>query len=82
MIQRAQAASRRRDPEGADACLRRLERNGLVARRLLNTAPIGVEYELTALGRSLQPPFRAPYNWTVERMDEVDAARRLFDARQ
>lgn len=34
--------------------LRRLERNGLVTRRGLMTSPLGVEYSITPLGRSLQ----------------------------
>ena len=62
-------------------CLRRLERNGLVERRVLATSPVAVEYAITPLGRSLQPPFRALYRWTREAMPEVDAARAAFDAR-
>ncbi|KGF68776.1 MarR family transcriptional regulator [Hoeflea sp. BAL378] len=62
-------------------CLRRLERNGLVERRVLPTSPVGVEYEITPLGRTLQPPFKALYAWTREQMPEVEAARRAFDAR-
>lgn len=60
-------------------CLRRLERNGLVARRVIPTSPVGVEYAITPLGRTLQPPFKALYAWTVERLPEVEAARRAFD---
>ncbi|MDR3375830.1 MAG: helix-turn-helix domain-containing protein [Ancalomicrobiaceae bacterium] len=60
-------------------CLRRLERNGLISRRVIPTSPIAVEYEITALGRTLQPPFKALYCWTVAKMAEVEAARRAFD---
>lgn len=60
-------------------CLRRLERNGLVERRCLGAA---VEYEITALGRTLLPPFKALYIWTVEHQEEVCAARARFDARR
>ena len=60
-------------------CLRRLERNGLVARRVVPTVPIGVEYSMTALGRTLQPPFRALYAWTIEHLPEVERARTTFD---
>ena len=56
-------------------CLRRLERNGLVARRVIPTSPVGVEYAITPLGRTLQPPFKALYAWTVEQLPEVEAAR-------
>ncbi|MBW6528641.1 helix-turn-helix transcriptional regulator [Sphingomonas sp. RHCKR7] len=62
-------------------CLRRLERNGLVERRVLATSPVAVEYAITPLGRSLQPPFRALYRWTREAMPGVEAARAAFDAR-
>lgn len=37
--------------------LRRLERNGMIARRVLQGSPIGVEYSLTPLGQSLREPF-------------------------
>ena len=40
-----------------------------------------LEYEITPLGRTLQPPFKALYAWTMEQMPEVEAARRAFDAR-
>jgi len=62
-------------------CLRRLERNGLVSRRVIPVSPVAVEYEITSLGRSLQPPFKALYAWTMDHLDEVDCARRVFDAR-
>ncbi|NEJ11244.1 transcriptional regulator, partial [Rhizobium leguminosarum] len=45
----------------ADA-LKRLERNGLIRREVLTTTtPVGVEYTITSLGRSLQQPFEALY---------------------
>ena len=62
-------------------CLRRLERNGLVERRVIPTSPVGVEYEITPLGRTLQPPFKALYAWTVEHMESVEKARSTFDRR-
>ena len=62
-------------------CLRRLERNGLVERRVIATSPVAVEYRITPLGRSLQTPFKALYAWTLQNMDLVDAARREFDDR-
>jgi len=62
-------------------CLRRLERNGLVSRRVIPVSPVAVEYEITPLGRSLQQPFKALYAWTLEHLDEVDEARGIFDAR-
>ena len=60
-------------------CLRRLERNGLILRRVLPASPVAVEYEVTTLGRSLHVPFRALYGWMIEHMDQVEAARQRFE---
>ena len=62
-------------------CLRRLERNGLILRRVIPSSPIGVEYEITPLGRSLQIPFKALYDWTLDHLGDVQTAREGFDAR-
>ena len=62
-------------------CLRRLERNGLVSRRVIPMSPIAVEYEITELGRSLQEPFKALYSWTVGHFAAVESARARFDQR-
>jgi len=59
--------------------LRRLERNGMVARRVLPGPPLGVEYSLTPLGRSLERPFGAIYDWTIENMGVIQAAQRRYD---
>ncbi|MBE7209619.1 MAG: helix-turn-helix transcriptional regulator [Gluconacetobacter diazotrophicus] len=63
------------------AVLRRLERNGIVIRRVLPTSPVSVEYEITPLGRSLSVPFKALHDWTTTRLPEVEQARAAFDAR-
>ncbi|MES1971689.1 MAG: helix-turn-helix domain-containing protein [Pseudomonadota bacterium] len=63
-------------------CLRKLERNGLVNRRVVSLSPVAVEYEITALGRTLQKPLGALHQWTLDNLAEVDAARETFDARQ
>ncbi len=63
-------------------CLRRLERNGLVSRRVIPVSPVAVEYEITLLGRSLQEPFKALYRWTLDNMASVEAARLAFDGRE
>jgi DNA-binding HxlR family transcriptional regulator len=62
-------------------CLRRLERNGVLERRVVPVSPIAVEYEITPLGRTLQPPFVALYAWTMQHLDEVEKARQIFDSR-
>lgn len=61
--------------------LRRLERNGIVSRRVIEAAPIGVEYAMTDLGRSLLGPFRSIHAWSRDNLDRVEAARADFDAR-
>ena len=61
--------------------LRRLERNGMISRTVLETAPISVEYAITPLGRTLAGPFSAIYRWTQAYQGDVEAARRCFDAR-
>ena len=63
-------------------CLRRLERNGLVERRVIASSPVAVEYQITPLGRTLQGPFKALYAWTLENMQTVEQARNAFDRRQ
>jgi DNA-binding HxlR family transcriptional regulator len=46
--------------------LRRLEDNGLVERRRLQTAPPGVEYRLTELGVTLLDPVRSLTLWAEQ----------------
>jgi DNA-binding HxlR family transcriptional regulator len=60
-------------------CLRKLERNGIIERRILDTAPIGVEYAVTPLGHSLEAPFKALYQWVERYLPAVEAARTRFD---
>jgi DNA-binding HxlR family transcriptional regulator len=59
--------------------LRRLERNGIVARRVVATSPVAVEYRITPLGRTLDQPFQALYAWTIDHLAEVEQARQAFD---
>jgi DNA-binding HxlR family transcriptional regulator len=51
--------------------LRSLESDGFVTRTVYPEIPPRVEYELTALGRSLLGPLRALEEWAVENMSEV-----------
>ena len=62
--------------------LRRLERSGIVARRVLQTSPVAVEYRVTPLGESLKKPFGALYAWTVEYASEVEQAQQAYDQQQ
>ena len=61
--------------------LRRLERNGLVSRRVIPVSPVAVEYAITPLGRTLQAPFATLYAWTIDHMSDVAEAQREFDRR-
>lgn len=61
----------------ADA-LKRLECNGLVKRTVLDTMPVGVEYSLTKLGRSLQQPIAGLYEWATQYGPELEQAQKNF----
>ncbi|MFJ8297974.1 winged helix-turn-helix transcriptional regulator [Streptomyces sp. NPDC094447] len=62
-------------PKVLTETLRRLEFNGLVTRIAYAEAPPRVEYELTALGRTLLAPIEAFGAWAFEYGDEVMAAQ-------
>lgn len=61
--------------------LRGLERDGLVERTIHASVPPRVDYALTPLGASLSGPIAAIRRWAYEHMDEIDAARAGYDAR-
>lgn len=61
--------------------LRRLERNGIVARRVISDSPVAVEYRITPLGRTLEPSFLALHAWSVDHLTEVEQAWKEFDTR-
>ncbi|MQT13465.1 winged helix-turn-helix transcriptional regulator [Segnochrobactrum spirostomi] len=61
--------------------LRRLERNGLIQRTVLATSPVAVEYAITQLGRTLQVPFGAVYDWSIQHLEEIEEAKRSYDSR-
>jgi DNA-binding HxlR family transcriptional regulator len=60
--------------------LRRMERDGLVERRVLAEAPPHVEYRLTPMGRSVVEPLRELCHWAQAHVEERDAARQRYDA--
>jgi DNA-binding HxlR family transcriptional regulator len=60
--------------------LRDLERDGLVERRAYAEVPPRVEYELTALGRTLHEPLLALSRWAEEYIAVVLVARETYDA--
>lgn len=59
--------------------LRRLERNGMIERVVVNTRPVAVEYRLLPLGATLQELIDALWNWTAATLPDVRRARRRFD---
>ncbi|MER6994881.1 helix-turn-helix domain-containing protein [Streptomyces sp. NPDC000410] len=60
--------------------LRSLERDGIVARSVTASVPVRVDYELTALGRSLSALLSAVKDWAENHFDEVHEARHRYDA--
>jgi DNA-binding HxlR family transcriptional regulator len=62
--------------------LRHLERDGLVSRTVTPTIPPRVDYELTALGRSMLEPVQALGRWAQDHIPQMDAARIAFDSRE
>ncbi|GAB2796136.1 winged helix-turn-helix transcriptional regulator [Streptomyces daliensis] len=69
-------------PKSLTACLRRLERNGMVERAVVSTEPVAIEYRITALGRTLRSPVHAVLEWAVGHLDAVEAARCHYDKRR
>ncbi len=61
--------------------LRALEQDGFLTRRAFPTVPVTVEYELTALGRSLNVAMNPIVEWAVANMSRVLKAREKFEIR-
>lgn len=59
--------------------LRGLERDGLVTRTVFPTVPPRVEYELTALGRSLLSPVNGLVQWARANQQAMEKSRQRFD---
>ena len=60
--------------------LRGLERDGLITRTVFPTIPPRVDYELTALGRSLLVPVSALGDWARKNQKKIAEAQARFDA--
>ncbi|WP_232830473.1 helix-turn-helix domain-containing protein [Oceanicella sp. SM1341] len=61
--------------------LRKLERNGIISRRVIATSPVAVEYAITPLGRTLEQPISALHGWTHTHYDAVARAREEYNRR-
>lgn len=57
--------------------LRALERDGLVARKIVPQVPMRIEYSLTPLGWTITEPLVALGDWGAAHADDVDSARSL-----
>jgi DNA-binding HxlR family transcriptional regulator len=62
------------------ASLRRLERNGMIERVVLQTRPVAVEYRIAPVGNTLNELVDALLRWTAVNLPEVERARERFDA--
>jgi DNA-binding HxlR family transcriptional regulator len=61
--------------------LRGLERDGIVGRTVHPVIPPRVDYELTAMGRTLLDTIGQLVSWTDSHLPEIEAARAAYDAR-
>jgi DNA-binding HxlR family transcriptional regulator len=64
------------------ASLRRLERNGMIERVVLQLRPVAVEYRIAPVGNTLNELVDALLRWTTENLPEVERARERFDAEE
>jgi len=62
------------------SCLRRLERNGIVQRRVIEKRQIGVEYSFTELGYTLDEPVTSLLRWTLAHGERMRRAQKAYDA--
>jgi DNA-binding HxlR family transcriptional regulator len=69
-------------PKVLTQTLRGMERDGLIARRVYAMVPPRVEYQLTAMGKSVILPVRELCHWAKAHVTERDRARREYDGRQ
>lgn len=60
--------------------LKRMERDGLVTRKVYPVVPPHVEYQLTSLGLELGMAFCAVWLWAARNVERVEEARRSYDA--
>ncbi|TWI64430.1 HxlR family transcriptional regulator [Pseudoduganella lurida] len=82
---RFNAIKRRLDPithKALTEALRRLERNGLVHRKVIASSPVAVEYSITPLGRTLQDPFVALVAWAKGHGGRIAQAQQAYDGRE
>lgn len=69
-------------PKVLTQTLRTLERDGLITRRVFAQVPPRVDYELTALGRSLLEPLTMLRRWAEDNVPTILDARDAYDDAQ
>jgi DNA-binding HxlR family transcriptional regulator len=62
--------------------LRGLERDGIVTRTMYPVMPPRVEYALTPMGGTLLDAVSTLIGWAGAHLDEIEAARAAYDARE
>jgi DNA-binding HxlR family transcriptional regulator len=62
--------------------LRKLERHGLIKRKVLSEMPLSIEYSLTSLGETLIDPLLAIASWSRKHFSEVMASRNRYEQEQ
>jgi DNA-binding HxlR family transcriptional regulator len=62
--------------------LRNLERDGLVMREVFPEVPPRVEYEITALGKTLFQPLQGLVDWVTGHWEQVKKSQSRFDTRE
>jgi DNA-binding HxlR family transcriptional regulator len=66
-------------PKVLTESLRAMQRDGLLNRTAYDQVPPRVEYELTALGRTLLAPMAACCAWSEQHLSELLDARRALE---
>lgn len=66
-------------PKVLTQTLRGMERDGLIQRTIFNVIPPRVEYQLTAMGKSLIKPLQDLCLWAKAHIAQRDQARNEFD---
>ena len=67
-------------PKVLTQTLRRMERDGLVTRKIFAEVPPRVDYALTELGCSLIDPIAAIADWAEVHVGRITAAQAVYDA--
>lgn len=60
--------------------LKRLERDGLISRKVFATVPVTVEYAVTPMGRTLTDSLAVIVQWAEENMSSILSAQKSYDS--